>query len=123
MQQETKLPDPAQLRTFANDPLPFHTVLPKHLSMDEEGVLVATFDNVMYTYEPRYINVETAVSGEYVNASQCEWTDIDHRTAYERADLVTVEEDFVSTTGILPDHPIQYEGYWILETIKSQNTR
>lgn len=132
MSTATTYPEPDQLRSFANEPMPFHTIDPSLVDAnddaehsDENGgesdgaaVLRSTHGRVTYEYKPAYINVETA-RDEWHRASDIEWVDVTHREAFEKADHVECSEDYIIAKFVHPDptQPYMIEAYWLLNSI------
>lgn len=59
MQQETSYPDPAQLREYAKEPMPFYGFTASDLDLNSDNFLVTRVENVEFRYRPADIHVET----------------------------------------------------------------
>lgn len=118
-EQDTRYPDPAQLREWADEPYPFDDVLPSDLELQDDEKLTATVFNTEYVYAPAYITVEIA-RDEWDRQSNVSWINEDHSQAWRSSDLTTIEEDYVTTRYLAPRESgglCQVEAYWLLDTI------
>jgi hypothetical protein len=113
-------PEPEELKAFAANPLPFHSLKPSDLALKQDGGLWAGCSPVYYVYGASYINLETA-EGEWHRESDTDYYDLSFSQAWKEADNVVVEDDYVTASGLAPgrvDDPARYEAYWTLGTIK-----
>lgn len=116
VQQDTSCPDPAQLRTFAREPMPFHDVEPRDLELIEGDTIRHGVEHVEYRWTPEYVKVETDAD-DWTTAEETEY-DIPHREAWEKAEHTTVEEDYI--TALFVPNVVdlwQAEAVWILDSI------
>lgn len=119
--QDDSYPDPKQLKAFAQEPMPFGTV--EDIHPGKHGYLVGNHDNVFYRYRPSYIRVtpDTAPDSAY-EAGERDGCDLDHDYCYREADDLSVEEDFITATGIaverIPESDAMFEAFWILDEIQ-----
>jgi len=118
MTQQTSYPDPAQLRTFAADPMPFHSVTASDLELKPYSSLTATVSDTTYEYAKDTINVEVSDS-EYVPLETLPNLKLSYGDAWDDALDVCVVEDYVQVVGMLQrdGESLAYEAYWILDSI------
>lgn len=118
MKQETSYPDPAQLRKYAEEPMPFH-------EFDHAGNFDAQtteirfeFDNVEYAFEPTYINIESE-DRDYELVENVPDCNLDHYDAWYGALDVEIGKDFICATGMADRGAdvAQYNAFWILEEV------
>lgn len=124
MPQDHTYPDPAQLRAWAREPMPFTAQEGPDLRHD--GHLVAKADGdehaigrIEYDYSPGYIRF-TPEEGEATTIEQMADATLDHAGCWTRADDIEMQEDFICATGITGDMVPQFgqfEAFWILETV------
>lgn len=112
--QQTEYPDPAQLRAYAEEPMPFHKIAGGIPEPDPDQQISIIRDNVEYVFTPESIMVEVA-DGERVPVSDAD-CDMTYYDAYEGAMNFTTEEDFIMATGHPPDVGTswRYEATWVL---------
>jgi len=119
MPQETRYPDPAQLREFASEPQAFHPVHASDLDLLDDRTLRHTAGSVRYRWTPEYVNVETGPD-EWHRVSDVDYTDMTYGESWNAAVDVEVGPDYVCATGT-PNHPerrfSRYEAYWLLADI------
>jgi len=129
MPQETGYPDPAQLRAFTDDPMPFHDLKPQDFEMLPNGRLRAGVGNVEYEYRQSSVLLEVDGDG-YVPVSEVDHglfkaSPFDHARAWKIHGNCVVEEDYVSVKGInsgMTTEPVGFDAVWILDSIEIQNS-
>jgi len=119
MPQETRYPDPKQLRAFAREPMPFHEVHASDLELLDDGALRHGVESVEYRWSAEYVVIETEPD-EWERLSDLSGFDMSHPEAWNRADDIELNEDYVCATGV-PDSVDpsvwMYEAYWLLDSI------
>lgn len=129
MPQDMSYPDPEQLKSYALEPMPFHEINASSLELMvdderfEDYTLRCGFGNTEYLFRATYIMVETT-PGEWEHIEDVSYFDMTHEEAWQPADDLQIEEDFICTTGIAsdtPDGPIQYDAYWLLAEVVIRN--
>lgn len=121
--QETRYPDPAQLRKWADEPYPFDDVLPSDLELQDDERLTATVHGTEYVYAPAYITIETK-RDEWERQSDVPWATETHTQAWRSSSLITVEEDYITARYLYQRNSgetFQVEAYWLLDTITVHN--
>jgi len=123
--QQSAYPDPRQLRRWASDPMPFHTVHNGEWSYDaDDDSITVDCDETEYVYRPQGGDVLIEVppfNGEYAEASDVSGFDVPYGLAYQQADCVEAEEDYIAATGLVSstdgDALRQFAAYWILDEV------
>jgi hypothetical protein len=120
MTQDTHYPEPEQLKTFAQEPNPFHQLYDYEWEFNEEnGNIIIDCGNVVYVFEATYINVETA-KDEWHRVSDIDF-DMSHENAWDWKDDIAAQEDFINAVGTVlgkSDSPIMYNAFWILDRVE-----
>lgn len=98
------LPEPEQLREWANEPIPFHPItLEDYEISDDRSEIIIKCDNVEYVYEYAYAH-------ELLEHEST--VDISAKEAYDDCIEWYFEGgDFIGTSGY------EYEAVWLLEQI------
>lgn len=112
-------PDPAQLRAFAREPMPFHDAHASDLELLDDGTVRWRIESVEYRWPAEYINVETAPE-EWERLKDVSYLDMTHREAWDEAGDIEITDDFVCATGMPPEADsgvLLFEAYWILGSI------
>lgn len=130
MDRDTSYPDPAQLRRYAQNPMPFHEItavdlrILEHHDEFEDGTIRVTKDNVEYTYRPGDIRVEVSPD-EWEHVDDVDDVEMDHFDAWEETTDWQIEEDFIGTMGVFADHDgevTQCEAFWVLDAVTISET-
>lgn len=122
MKQDHSYPDPAQLRTYADDPMPFTDVDGYTVTSDGDLKAGSPEHPVTYTYEASYVSVhpEDESEGAY-NVTEMDGVTVPHGWCWMNADHVVSEEDYVTADGYIgPDkapHPGRFSAFWILSEV------
>lgn len=119
--QDTSYPEPAQLRQYAQEPMPFTEV--DDISLRHDGYLTGGSEHVEYAYGPTYIRF-TPESADSVDdafeVSEHPDASLDHARCWTEAEHVQVEEDFICATGLadkMVPEPGQFEAFWMLRSV------
>lgn len=121
--QDTGYPDPAQLRTFAEEPMPFHDIKTADLELivDDDRMsdhtLRSGVGNVEYRYEPSYIRLEEEEGEHYYAKEYPDWS-FNHSEAWEKAEDIEIQGDFICATGFvsgMESDTAMYQAFWILD--------
>lgn len=116
MTQDIHYPDPEQLKTFAEEPMPFQEFHGTDLEMLEDGRIRVGIANVEYIYHPTYL-LETDEYGEVTRFEYPDWP-ISAKESFDDSMAISIVEDFIS--GVVPADE-HYEAYWVLEKIEIEN--
>lgn len=125
MEHDRSYPDPAELRTFEQEPMPFHEIITGNLELSDDGYLTAEKEHTRYRFCPTYVTVEKK-EGEYENVEDVSFTDIDHIEAWERAIHADIQEDFVCVTEFVEGYNGDFHRFhacWVLESVEIENPK
>ena len=118
MQQDYSYPDPAQLRVFSKEPVPFHELKPRDLELLDSGDIRYGVGGVEYRWSPEYITVESGLE-EWEPADDVD-ADITHSKAWGLSQSTTFDEDHVTVTAMfVPEDRTLWlaKAVWVLDSI------
>lgn len=126
MTQNDSYPDPAQVRSFIDEPMPVHDMNRASWRLTDEAHILVEFAEVTYDYRPGTpcVLVETGVDGTYEPIGETGY-DLTPTEAYQRAETSYAEEDFIDASGLVGldegETTALYDATWILDEMVIRN--